>query len=85
MKIPRQKISPRQRDRLLQVYLHMGQQVVEPICIKLGLAPDYAAKHACEIGVNPRRKHRGSGKPIVAVNHSDPRWSRAIAIGPVIA
>lgn len=85
MKNPRQKISSEKRHELLQVYLNLGQGPARELAKEYGVAPDYGAKRASELGVQPARKFRGGGKPSVAVDHSDQRWARALAIGVVVA
>jgi hypothetical protein len=85
MKNPRQKISTDKRDELVQVYLHLGHGPARELAREYGVAPDYGAKRANEIGLQPRRNFRGGGKPSKAVDHSDPRWARAVAVGVVVA
>jgi hypothetical protein len=85
MKNPRQKISNDKRHELLQVYLNLGHAASRPLCIEYGVARDYGAKRANELGIQPIRKFRGGGKPSISVDHSDPRWARAIAVGMVVA
>lgn len=85
MKTPRQKITPDRRHELLQVYLNLGYGPASELSVEYGVARDYSPKHANEIGLQLRRKFKGGGKPAVSVNHADPRWARAIAIGQVVA
>ena len=81
----RQKISDRQRDQLLQVYLHMGLEVSRELCIEYGVSPDYAAKRASEIGRSHRKIFSGGGDIASRVDHSDPRWRWAVERGAVTA
>jgi hypothetical protein len=85
MKNPRQKISSGQRYELLQVYLNLGYGPARELSAEYGVARDYAAKHAHELGIQPRRKFRGGGTVTASVDHKDPRWARALAIGVVVA
>jgi hypothetical protein len=85
MKNPRQKISNAKRHELLQVYLNLGQGPARELASEYGVAPDYGAKRANELGIQPVRKYRRGGKPSVSVDHNDPRWARALAIGVVVA
>lgn len=81
----RQKISERQRDQLLQVYLHMGLEVSRKLCLEYGVSRDYAAKRASEIGKSHRKIFRGAGKGSMRVDHGDPRWRWAVERGAVSA
>jgi hypothetical protein len=78
------KVTQRQRHQLVQIYLHMGQEVVAPMCEKLGLHPNYARGYASATGVLAPRKYTGGGDIATTVDHDDPRWARARAVGVVI-
>jgi hypothetical protein len=84
MKIPRQKITAAQQHELLQVYLHLGLEPSAELSREYGVSPNYAMSHAGALGLAPRRKHRGGGSIAKRVDHSDPRWARALAIGVVV-
>jgi hypothetical protein len=77
------KVSIQQRHQLLQVYLHMGQEVAAELCTEYGVGPYYARSYAQTIGLCPQRKTTGGGDIAYGVDHEDPRWARAVAVGPV--
>lgn len=79
------KVTPRQRYQLMQIFLNMGQEVAGPMCVQLGLHPNYARGYASATGTLAPRKYRGGGNIAMTVDHSDPRWKWAIERGAVVA
>lgn len=80
----KRKVTRRQAHQLLQIFLHMGQEVVAPLCVECGVAAHYAQRCAYELGLM-KKKTRGSGNASKKVNHSDHRWKWAEARGTIIA
>ena len=55
------KVTAAQRHQLLQVYLHMGQDVAAELCVEYGVSPNYAYSYAQSLALIPRRKFKGGG------------------------
>jgi hypothetical protein len=85
MKAPRQKISAAQGWQIMQVYLHLGSGPAGELALEYGVSRHYGNSLANELGLQPARKFNGSGKISSTVNHNDSRWSRAVAVGCVVA
>lgn len=85
MKPFRRKISERSRDQLVQIYLHMGQEVAAKECIARGLHRDYAKAEVSFRGLRVPHKYVGGGPAGGRVDHNDPRWAWAVERGAVLA
>lgn len=79
----RGKITPNQRNQLLQIFLHMGLDEAQRMCVEYGVAPKYAQTVAYTLSLTTTDR-RGKEKAY-GVDHNDPRWARAIANGSVSA
>ncbi len=66
----RRKISPEQRQQLIQIYLEMGVAESRRACVEAGVDKNYAISALNALAV--RRS-----------DHDDPRWKRAVAVGAV--
>lgn len=81
------KLTTNQRNQLLQIYLHMGVNEAQRMCLEYGVHYRYAEKQAFEFGFGVRTKRRNASKPRkhmpYVIDHDDPRWERAKAIGPI--
>lgn len=78
------KVTKRQEWQLVQIFLHMGQDVAGPVCVALGVSPRYAKNRVTELGLLPPRKNHGGGNIALTVDHTDPRWKWAEERGPVL-
>lgn len=89
MPVATRKITPRQRHQLIQVHLHLGYEASRPLCLEYGVARNYAAKMASEIGLLPPlyTKRRGAKRSVKfeVVDHNDHRWAWAVERGSVVA
>lgn len=87
----RRKITPEQRHELLQVYLHLGPEISAELCLEYGVCAKYAAAEAATLGLGRPIWRAGNRYKDNLVNaplpksHADPRWQRAIDVGPVTA
>lgn len=77
------KISKRRERQLVQIYLHMGQEIAAEMSVEFGMASGYARSRVTELGLLPPRKHRGGGDIAVGVDHSDHRWAWAVSRGSI--
>lgn len=79
------KVTPNQRQQLIQVFLHMGHAESQSLCVEYGVHKDYAINQARALALVPKKRFSGGGDIAVGVNHKDPRWSWAVERGPVLA
>jgi hypothetical protein len=75
----RARLTDRQREQLISIYLQRGFKAVTPIALKYGIAPTTVADIA------RRRGHYQ--RPVVSevIRSRAAMWERAIANGKVIA
>lgn len=80
------KITTRQRHELLQVYFNMGLEVSRILCVEYGVARDYAAKQASELGLCIRARSKIAARTQACrIDHNDPRWKLAAQRGSITA
>jgi hypothetical protein len=77
------KLTETQRIDLLAVYLSQGFEAAKPVAISLGVTAKYVAALARKRGHTGNHHRRQN--PKTAMTYNDPRWARAIAVGPVTA
>lgn len=85
MRDRRRKLTPEQAHQLLQIYLHMGDEIAQRDCIEAGVSPMYASHVAHEAGLGVKFKFSGCGPVAKYVRHDDPRWVWARQRGMVLA
>lgn len=79
----RRKLTPNQRNQLVQITLHMGREEGEIMSLEYGVGRYYAINRARDLGLAVKKVYRGGGEITDAVDHSDPRWAWAISRGEV--
>ena len=84
------KVTPAQRQQLLEYYLKYGMKATEPLCKELGVSNRYPASVASVYGKRRPKyragtKYKDTPKADPAWNQHDPRWAWAIERGTVIA
>jgi hypothetical protein len=77
------KLTEAQRTELLTVYMENGFEAAKPLALSLGVLPRYVAALARSRGHTNNYHRRPNPKAVVMFK--DPRWARAVAIGPVSA
>lgn len=76
-------MSDDDRNKLVAAYLDSGYAVAKELALAYGVSPRYVSKLLRQRKI-PNVTKRGA-KPGGVRSVNDPRWARAIAIGPVIA
>jgi hypothetical protein len=86
----RRKVSPRTRDQLIQIYLHMGSDVSAASCLEHGVNSKYAASEASSMGLSrpiwrAGNRYKNNHVEYSTRSQNDPRWELAIERGAVVA
>lgn len=79
----RKCLTPKQRKELFACYRQCGVVGVRKLAVEWGFSPKYfrvlPGRHGVQVNPRPDRVQPKPSK------WEDPRWARAIAIGPVVA
>lgn len=83
----RMKITDKQRDELLRLYLSDGREAAGALAVKYGVSPKYPSSLAAALGLHRPRWRKGNRYKDNKIDHTrslnDPRWAWAIERGSV--